>query len=286
MWSIVAHAGPSDEANGVAVKNLAPATFWYFDHSAWMPTPFGATVTALKPRLATASNASVICESLRFCAIPHDEKAFIKYVPPNWSTTLRPETLVGHSCCETGGSDNVVELVGVAGADVELVVVELVDVAGALVVELVVAVVDELVVDVELVDLGGTLVVDVVAVVDGLVTDVGGAAEVATGGTSTVTGGGGAGSGSHAGAHCTISTGAARIVRRPGCLFICSLTFCPPPPQLGRARREDSSTGLDGHPDGFRHMSARCCALDLSEHDRGRSEVSVRPVPREPSRRR
>ena len=96
MWSIVAQAGPSDEANGVPVKKPCPATFSYFTQSAWMPTPFGATLTALKPRPASASSASVISALVRFCAIPHDEKIFIRYVSPNWSTTLRPDTPDAH----------------------------------------------------------------------------------------------------------------------------------------------------------------------------------------------
>jgi hypothetical protein len=42
--------------------------------------------------------------------MPHDEKAFIRYVFPDWSRTLRPETVVGHAAGETGGAAGVARL--------------------------------------------------------------------------------------------------------------------------------------------------------------------------------
>ena len=112
--------------------------------SAWMPTPFGATLTALNPRLATPSSAVVISALVRFCAMPHDEKTFIRYGSPNWSTTLRPDTAVGHrsDVARAGraawpgwawlaGAGFVVDVVDDLGVDVEVV-----DVAGLAVVGL------------------------------------------------------------------------------------------------------------------------------------------------------
>ena len=53
MWSIVAQAGPRGEAKGFPVKKGCPSTFSYFTQLSLMPTPFGATLTTLKPRPAS-----------------------------------------------------------------------------------------------------------------------------------------------------------------------------------------------------------------------------------------
>jgi len=127
-----------------------------------------------------------------------------------------------------------------------VVVVELVDDVGV-----------DVEVEVEVDDLGGTLVVGlmvgagaglVVGAGAGLAVGVGvgtttgdSAGAAAAGGAATASGSGDGGSGVHAGAHCAISNGAARIARRPGCLFICSLTLRRPPAQLGRVRLDDTS---------------------------------------------
>ncbi len=201
---------------------------------------------------------------------------------PNWSTTLRPDTVVGQRNCGAGGLGCVVVLAG----------------AGFVVDD---EVVDDLGVDVELVDVVGTLVVGlVVGAVPAVGTGVGvcvgagvgsgaggSAAGAAAGASATAGGSDGGGSDVHAGAHCTSSIGAAKITRRLGCLFICLLTFCRPPSAAwprptGRlprtstvgsavcAHRDRSSDS--GIPAGHRDRGARC----MEERDRdGRPPAST-----------